>query len=236
MMEILEQVIGSEAPLLEDLAPSVPAGIGPVLRRAMSKEPSQRFDTILEFAAALSAALAPSAEANRNDTLRPTSEPSAFTSRPRDNPTITALGQAGRRAGLTSTPAAPSLAMLLEAIDAAKKARSLRDVELAARFVERALTIADALGDRQAALALEREEALIEGSLENRLGRRDRALQALPSASPDRVSLLPEEAFLLSRIDGLASAEEVLDLSPLPRLRTLRLLVRMIRHRLITNE
>jgi len=41
---------------------------------------------------------------------------------------------------------------------------------------------------------------------------------------------------LLSRIDGVASAEEVLDLSPLPRLRSLRLLVRMLRQQLISNE
>ena len=76
---------------------------------------------------------------------------------------------------------------------------------------------------------------MIEGSLEMRLGRRERALRMLPP-SEDRVSLLPEEAFLLSRIDGVASAEEVLDLSPLPRLRTLRLLVRMLRRNLISNE
>jgi len=41
---------------------------------------------------------------------------------------------------------------------------------------------------------------------------------------------------LLSRIDGVASAEEVLDLSPLPRLRSLRLLGRMLRQQLISNE
>ena len=67
-----------------------------------------------------------------------------------------------------------------------------------------------------------------------RLGRRERALRLLPPQD-DRVALLPEEAFLLSRIDGVASAEEVLDLSPLPRLRTLRLLVRMLRQKLISS-
>jgi hypothetical protein len=124
---------------------------------------------------------------------------------------------------------------LLRVLEDAKKARSARDIDLAASHVERALSIADALGNLEATATLEREEALIEGSLEMRLGRRERALRLLPQPE-DRVSLLPEEAFLLSRIDGLASAEEVLDLSPLPRLRTLRLLVRLMRQTLISNE
>jgi hypothetical protein len=79
------------------------------------------------------------------------------------------------------------------------------------------------------------EEALIEGALEMRLGRRDRPLLLAAAQSSAGPALLPEEAFLLSRIDGVATAEEVIDLSPLPRLRTLRLLVRMLRRELILN-
>ena len=208
MMEILEQVIGSEAPRLEDLAPGLPAGIGPVVRRAMAKLPEQRFDTVIEFANALSVAAASPA---------------------------TATSSAARHEQSSTTPGPASERCLLEALADAKKARSARDIELAAGLVERALSIADALGNRGALAVLEREEALIEGSLEMRLGRRERALRLLPESN-DGVSLLPEEAFLLSRIDGVASAEEVLDLSPLPRLRTLRLLVRMLRQKLISNE
>jgi len=129
----------------------------------------------------------------------------------------------------------PSHLQLLDVLEEAKKARSARDIDGAAALVERALSLAEALGDSEAAAAVEREEALIEGSLEMRLGRRERALRLLPEPE-ERLALLPEEAFLLSRIDGVASAEEVLDLSPLPRLRSLRLLVRMIRQKLIGNE
>ena len=93
----------------------------------------------------------------------------------------------------------------------------------------------DALGNSESAAALDREEALIEGSLEVRLGRLDR-LRVLTPPPGERASLLPEEAFLLSRVDGIASADEVLDLSPLPRQRTLRLLVRLLRRGLIRNE
>ncbi len=38
------------------------------------------------------------------------------------------------------------------------------------------------------------------------------------------------EAFLISRVDGGTTVEEVLDLSPLPRLASLRLLVALLKH------
>jgi len=145
------------------------------------------------------------------------------------------VGEGGQRRVISPELGLASQSRLLDSLEDAKKARSARDIDLAASLVERALSVADALGNEQALAALEREEALIEGSLEMRLGRRERALRLLPQPE-DRVSLLPEEAFLVSRIDGVASAEEVLDLSPLPRVRTLRLLVRMLRQKLISNE
>jgi eukaryotic-like serine/threonine-protein kinase len=243
MMAILAQVIAAEPPRIEDLVPGLPAGIGPVLRRAMAKASTERFVTIMEFANALSAAAAPlpvsSAppavfEPTAHTTLRLTT-PNALTELRHEFPTANAIPEGARQRVVSPTPGAPSQAKLLKALDGAKKARSARDLDLAATLVERALTIADALGNSEAAAATEREEALIEGSLEMRLGRRDGVLHVMPS-SEERISLLPEEAFLLSRIDGIASAEEVLDLSPLPRIRTLRLLVRMLRQGLISNE
>jgi serine/threonine-protein kinase len=242
MMEILEQVIASEAPRIEQLVPNLPVGIGPVLRRAMEKEPGQRFPTIAEFAAALSAAAAapastpppPGATERANTTLRLTSDPSVLAAPQR--PASAQTGEPERRNVISTTPSAPSQARLLKALDAAKKARSARDIELAAEMVERALSVADVLNNSEALAAVDREEALIEGSLEMRIGHRDRALRVLPPPAGERVSLLPEEAFLLSRIDGVATTEEVLDLSPLPRVRTLRLLVRLLRRHLITNE
>ncbi|HET7543123.1 MAG TPA: serine/threonine-protein kinase [Polyangiaceae bacterium] len=210
MMEILEQVIAREAPRIEDLVPNLPAGIGPVLRRAMAKDREQRFNTVVEFAQALRAA-APAA------------------GMPGSGVSPTAQAKSS-----STSPNAPSRLRVLEVLDDARRARSARDIDLAATLVERALSLADALADRETAALLEREEALIEGSLEVRLGRPERALRLLPQ--PEHLVLLPEEAFLLSRIDGVASAEEVVDLSPLPRLRTLRLLVRMLRQKLISND
>jgi serine/threonine protein kinase len=241
MMEILEQVIGREAPPIEDLVPGLPAGVGPVLRRAMAKAPEERFETVVEFAEALSVAalnVGTSLRVEHSADVRKIAHSTLPVTREFGPPALD-LPSGVRRADAHQWSAAmsgrPSHLQLLDVLDEAKKARSARDIDGAATLVELALSLAEALDDSEAAATLEREEALIEGSLEMRLGRRERALRLLPEPQ-ERLALLPEEAFLLSRIDGVASAEEVLDLSPLPRLRTLRLLVRLMRQRLIGNE
>ncbi|HEY1532932.1 MAG TPA: serine/threonine-protein kinase [Polyangiaceae bacterium] len=240
MMAILEQVIASEAPPIESFVPTLPGEVGAVLRRAMAKEPSDRYQSITDFSSALASAanqpVLPSAPPpSSNTTLRLTSDPSVLAEAARrDRPT--AGSRAAERSPISTMPEAPSVIRLTKALEGAKKARSARDVDLAAKLVERAMSIGDALGNSEAAAALEREEALIEGSLEVRLGRLEQPLRVLGPAPGERASLLPEEAFLLSRIDGVARADEVIDLSPLPRLRTLRLLVRLLRRGLISNE
>ncbi|HKO48471.1 MAG TPA: serine/threonine-protein kinase [Polyangiaceae bacterium] len=239
VMEVLEQVIAHEAPPIEDWVPSLPAGVGPVLRRAMAKAPDQRFDTVMEFANALSAAAAPPPPqlslCNGNATPCQSSDPGGFGTERHVHSSTESAGKSGQPRALSPVPSTSAQLRLLRSLEDAKKARSARDIDVAAKLVERAMGIADVHGSREALAALEREEALIEGSLEMRLGDRGRPLRLL--RQPDvRASLLPEEAFLLSRIDGVASAEEVLDTSPMPRLRTLRLLVRMLRYKLISNE
>jgi len=170
-----------------------------------------------------------------NTTLRLSSAPSVLNDGARrERPTVGS--RPPERSPISTIPEAPSMIRLNKALESAKKARSARNLDLAAKLVERALSIGDALGNSEAAAALDREEALIEGSLEVRLGRLDHALCVLAPPLGERISLLPEEAFLLSRVDGIASADEVIDLSPLPRLRTLRLLVGLLRRGLISNE
>jgi serine/threonine protein kinase len=245
MATILSLVVSEEPTPIEELVPHLPARVGPVLRRAMSKEPSARFETIAEFACALAAAAAsvsvppPALEPNTNTTLRLTSDPGVLSGTARgirsERPTSGLREKAVVKAVVSTLPGTPSLSRLKRALERAKKARSARDLDLAAKFVEHALAIADVLANSEASDVLAAEEALIEGVLEMRLGRRDRPLQLAAAQSSAGPALLPEEAFLLSRIDGVASAEEVIDLSPMPRLRTLRLLVRMLRRELILN-
>jgi len=243
MMTVLAQVVSSEPPRIESIVPGLPPGIGPVLRRAMAKASADRFETIGDFANALSVAAAPPSISSRpppiaqpkaQPTLRLTT-PVALSQGRIQPPTANSSPNSFRERVASPPPGAASQARLLNALSEARKARSARDMERAATLVEHALSMADALASAEAAFAIGREEALIEGSLEMCLGPRNGVLHALPS-SEERTSLLPEEAFLLSRIDGIASAEEVIDLSPLPRVRTLRLLVRLLRLRLIRNE
>jgi hypothetical protein len=213
----------------------------------MAKEPSERFETIVDFASALAAAAvaAPSPpEPTTNTTLRLTSDPGVLSAlaqvghvEPSERAASGLREKAAVNAAMPTLPGTPSLSRLQRSLERAKKARSARDLDQAAKFVEHALAIADVLSNPSAAAAIDAEEALIEGALEMRLGRRDKPLRVALSDSGPGTShpLLPEEAFLLSRIDGLASAEEVIDLSPLPRMRTLRLLVRLLRRDLILN-
>ncbi|HEX3853636.1 MAG TPA: serine/threonine-protein kinase, partial [Polyangiaceae bacterium] len=181
MMAILEQVIGSQAPPIESFVPTLPSGVGPVLRRAMAKEPSQRYESITDFASALASAAARPAPSSTptpssNTTLRLTSDPSVLNEGVRrERPT--AGSRAPERSPISTMPEAPSIIRLTKALEGAKKARSARDVDLAAKLVERALSIGDALGNSESAAALNREEALIEGSLEVRLGRLEHALR-----------------------------------------------------------
>jgi hypothetical protein len=47
-------------------------------------------------------------------------------------------------------------------------------------------------------------------------------------STPGDLRIRPQQAFLLSRLEGHSSVEELLDLSPLPRRETLRHLVSML--------
>jgi hypothetical protein len=77
------------------------------------------------------------------------------------------------------------------------------------------------------------EEMLIDHIFETRIGSLSQRLTVVgvPSSADARVS--PEQAFLLSRLDGGVTVEEVLDLSPLARRDTLRLLLAMLRDGLV---
>ena len=61
VMDVLRQVISTEPPPIEQLAPHVPTEAGDVLRRALSKDPEDRFGRCREFSAAVSEQAAHSA-------------------------------------------------------------------------------------------------------------------------------------------------------------------------------
>jgi serine/threonine protein kinase len=232
--EVLERVIENDPIPLSRFAPDVPSGVGAVLRRAMAKEPEGRYDTVLNFAAALLPAAGYS--------FPPPSEPvSLLPPPPRHLSVPPESAIAARSLGRRPTPREeaeteppppalryPSFAPtdLGSVLDQAREAFGLGDLELAVSYVESALALADRLGNDKDQ-RLERANVLIESVLRSRLGPSNGRLRI--RHAPSDVSLLPEQAFLLSRLEGHSAVEEILDLSPLSRRATLRHLVALLR-------
>ncbi len=101
--------------------------------------------------------------------------------------------------------------------------------ELALSYAESALSIADELSTHaEVKQQVEANTRVLERIFERVIGRLDATivLGEIPSGI---APLSPHQAFLLSRIDGYLSVEEALDLSPLPRMQTLRHLADLLR-------
>jgi hypothetical protein len=123
-----------------------------------------------------------------------------------------------------------------QAIARAREAFGLSEVDLAVSYIEHALQLAARLG-ASGASSIDKEDALIVAVLQSRLGSLAGrlAVRRVPSG-PSDLRISPEQAFLLSRLEGYGSVEEVLDLSPLPRRETLRHLVSLLQKGVIASE
>jgi serine/threonine protein kinase len=240
VMDVLRQVISCEPPLIEQLAPHVPIEVGDVLRRAMSKDLEQRFASITDFADALVRASGTSLPPPQEVLALAATVPAA---RPAQ---LTPHGSNRYSTGLrTKTPAnanAPTMANpmnaneLGRALDQARQAHGMGDIEVAVNNAETALFVADSLNTPDAHARVESSRTLINAIFEARLGSLSQRMVVLPPMSNKKVRVSPEQAFLLSRVDGGVTLDEAIDLSPLPRQKTLRLLVSMLRQGLIAAE
>ncbi|MFZ5895771.1 MAG: protein kinase domain-containing protein [Myxococcota bacterium] len=250
LMEVLRQVI-SEAPVpIQDVAPQIPTAVWEVLQRALAKNPDSRFGSVQEFSQALLLAAGRSLPPS-NPPFAAARPVQAITEYPRPPgnsitpPNSLSARPAGRYRG--STPASedveseatrptdpvpsPRATEVASILARAREAFGLGDNQLAASYVERALQMADSGPAASEKLALNAESSLIESVLLSRIGsQRGRLMVRRVSSSPhDAFELRPEQAFLLSRLEGHASVEELLDLSPLPRYETLRHLLAMLK-------
>ena len=245
VMDVLRQVISVEPPLIEQLAPHVPPDAGDVLRRAMSKDPEQRFASIGEFASALLRAsgtsLPPPTDALGFAMTVPAGPPGSA-SKPAHPKPVSDRYQTGTRAKTPADVSAPTLANtfspndLSRALDQARQAHGMGDVELAVNNAETALLVADALSTPEAQAGVESSRTLITAIFESRLGSLSQRMVVLSPTSNKKLRVSPEQAFLLSRVDGGVTLDEAIDLSPLTRQKTLRLLVSMMRQGLIAAE
>jgi hypothetical protein len=120
-----------------------------------------------------------------------------------------------------------------ESLERARQALGLGDLNLAVSYAESAIRLAESFDTSEARFLIDGESMLIDHILETRIGSLQQRLTVViaPSNMGSRVS--PEQAFLLSRLDGGASVEEVLDLSPLSRRDTLRQLLSLMRDGLV---
>jgi serine/threonine protein kinase len=259
--EILPQVIESAPPPLTRFVSGVPPLIERAILRALAKNPEHRFGSVADFVTALSSGAGTSLPPVERapSTLRfATPVPSESPSSPSHSaPHETSrMSSAPPRASIMRTrsmPPAPGrhpwsrvedagemrlpLAEINGAFERARWAAGALDFEVAAAEIDAALAYADLLNDDDAFAIVREASTLIDDVLESRLG----GLSATPRIESEELDihlgrLSSEQAFLLSRIDGKCSVEEVIDLTPLPRHRTLLLLVRLLRQKVIAVD
>jgi serine/threonine-protein kinase len=251
LMEVLQKVVGASAPPIERFAPHVSPLVSAVLKRGLEKDPAARYPTVLDFAVAFAAACenslpTPASEALGSARTVPASGPTS-PAPPMQVPSPLAplpaserlqtgpqMRSASNRLGNASTlVGSASLQDIPESLERARQALGLGDLNLAVAYAESAIRLAESFDTSEARLLVEAESMLIDHIFETRIGSLQHRLTVViaPSNMSSRVS--PEQAFLLSRLDGGASVDEVLDLSPLPRRDTLRQVLALMRDGLV---
>ncbi|HET9957760.1 MAG TPA: protein kinase [Polyangiaceae bacterium] len=289
--ELLYQVVAREPTPLTQYAPETPPLVWRVLRRALAKEPDERFPTVMEFASELlqAAGCSPwpsdpparplsgfpqsvfpamppieSLVALRGEYRHPGSERPQLSEPARDsvvpperavsihpppiripalpNPSSELSKEASQTPaktspGKTQPPkvqrADPVDEEIARILDTARSAFARNDLEDACSKIESALQL-NQPGVSSRALA--NDSAFVECVFIRQLGSLHAHLQiSSPQLAGNGPHLSPEQAFLLSRVDGHASVEDLLDLSPLPRRETLRHLVALLRLGLLSR-
>lgn len=244
VMEILQRVL-NDAPC----APSVinetlPKAIDEVLAKALSKEPTDRFRDIAAFAQALSLASGRTVNgsANGNGGVHAMEEqttgirlstgvraPTVAMREPSgslgDRLTPTNItGTHSKRGKMISSATAESVGDLLEQ---AREALDEGATERAVNLAENALALVDASGDTLARRSVDGSETLLARIYEERIGGLEQTVEINLAASRG-ATLSPQQAFMLSRLEGGITFEEALDLAPVPRPQALRQLVQLL--------
>lgn len=240
-LEILSQVVASEAPALELLLAGLPRPVASVVARGMSKLPEERFESIDAFATELARAanvsLPPGATSAA--TLRLTSDPRVLTPDlpPAPGPTSEPRGPVRTNSGLRArTPRRQAatarglspldrLSSLVERID---RSHATGALEPAAELVEVALANAERLPEAQRNAWLAEASQLLTSVLEARVGGPHARLHSRSQSARAVRDLSPPEAFLLANADQRFTVEDLIDSSPLSRLQTLRLIARLL--------
>jgi hypothetical protein len=254
LMEVLQKVVATEAPPVERFASHVPPAASAVLARGLEKNPEARFSTVLDFAAALSSACEaslppPSAQspnsavlgvartlpAAGNSAVEQASSPAIHpgerqqTGPRRRSPSL-------RFANASTLPGTAQLQDIPAGLVRARQALGLGDLDLALAYAESALRTAASFDTDEAQRWVDSEATLIDHIFETRIGSMQQRVNVVGVPSNLDAKVSPEQAFLISRLDGGVTVEEVLDLSPMHRRDTLRLLLALQRDGLVALE
>ncbi len=230
---VLGRVINDTPLGLKERGVDVPADVDRVLLTAMAKSPLQRFPDVGVFidelarAASCSISVMPRAVLLSQRAPAPSNAPIERVSHAPLAVTIAASAPPASVRAPGPDEATVSRE-LTAAIEQARLALGFEDLELAVRYAESALSIAEQHTGPKVSAVLERARTLFALIYEQRLGPRDRriSVRSAPSSStPGTMS--PVHVFLISRLDGI-TLEEALDISPLPRHETLRLLMQLL--------
>ncbi len=219
MPEVCASIL-KDAPLsLAELRPEIPVALENVIRCCLEKKPAARWSDVAALANALrpfgpAASSTMSAERIANVLLQgrpPTVPPSTAPAAPRDEAARTTSNKSKLGMGATEHAARPSQQI------AVVKAAELP-------VVPRAAT----------AFHDPRSDAQLEAHYLAQIG----DLRAIPHRMMDlakmtSLSLDHRAGFLMSRMDGHSTLEELLDVSGMARLETLKLVCNLLEHRLI---
>ncbi|HEY6723655.1 MAG TPA: serine/threonine-protein kinase [Polyangiaceae bacterium] len=249
VMEVLQHVLHDAPAMPSSIIDSLPKHLDDVLLKALSKDPALRYISISAFAQDLAQAselglVTPISGAPAPDKLQPLGsappskrsplsgrEPTVQMRRSRSAPHLppSVTGTHSKdRALFVSSVTAEAVSDLL---DQAREALHRGDTEAAVCRAEDALKLARESDDFLAQRSVEGSETLLARIFEQRLGSLERVVEVTGAARG--VALSPEQAFLLSRLDGGVTFDEALDLTPMPRQEALRQLVTLLRAGLI---
>lgn len=224
VMDLLQRVIRDVPVSPSALRPEIPKELDEVLLRALAKSPAARFGSMLEFAEMLEMAASALASDSSPMPKRVSIHPDAQMPTVRNH--FASEPATGTRK--TSWHSKDPVQSVKDLIDRTRQELGLDNLEIAVTCAESAIEIAHSTKDEEVSALIARNAGLFRRVFERGLGGLSRTLIVSASAGRAR-GLSPEQAFLLSRLEGGLSIEEALDLSPLSREATLAHLVSLMR-------
>ncbi len=231
---VLYQVVHETPPRLSEIAPWIPPALDAVVSRAMSKDPSQRFPSVSQFAWALENA-ARSAGVSRTEPVMHRSEVAKGRYRMNGHAVEYASSPVASPAPLTppenSRVVEPSRLLRAEhLLHDAKAARADGALDDAVYYAERLLELAVSGEDPEVYKLMAIAIPVLDRIFEARVGPHERLLVVTPRGhDPRPLNLSPRAAALLSLVEGGATVEDAIDASGFPRRDAIRMLAGLLR-------